>query len=100
MILTDREIQLALEILERMRSFTHRLRFNRHASRSRVDLSARSIIESAHLSHPLGQVAASRGDYRRRVSQAGDPKNFRIAPEPGPLALGVLARFELSGSDL
>src|SRR5205823_6618201 len=47
----------------------------------------------------LSYASAGQGDRLRRVSDAGDPENFWIAAEPGPLALGILARFELSGSD-
>src|SRR5712691_5912066 len=44
----------------------------------------------------LSYASAGQGDRLRGVSQAGDPENFRVAAEPGPLTLGVLARFELS----
>jgi hypothetical protein len=35
----------------------------------------------------------------RGVAKAGEPVNFGIAAEPGPLALGILAGFDHSGRD-
>src|ERR1700674_4812437 len=55
--------------------------------------------KSAKSGQTPDQMGAGFGQRRQVVSQAGDPENFRIAAEPGPLALGVLACFELRGGD-